>query len=65
VHINLIPYNAIMEDAGLTGTPAGRRRWFAEALTAAGYRVTVRYSLGADIAAACGQLVRLENARPR
>ena len=60
VHINLIPYNPIREAPGLIGTAAERRRWFAAALTAAGFTVTVRYSLGADIAAACGQLVRLE-----
>jgi 23S rRNA (adenine2503-C2)-methyltransferase len=62
VHINLIPYNSIREGAGLIGTLAERRRFFATALTAAGFTVTVRYSLGADIAAACGQLVRLETA---
>jgi 23S rRNA (adenine2503-C2)-methyltransferase len=60
VHINLIPYNAIREAPGLMGTAAERRRWFASALSAAGFKVTTRYSLGADIAAACGQLVRLD-----
>jgi 23S rRNA (adenine2503-C2)-methyltransferase len=60
VHINLIPYNPISEDAGLVGTAVERRRWFAAALTRAGFTATVRYSLGADIAAACGQLARLE-----
>jgi len=64
VHINLIPYNAISEDAGLIGTAVKRRRWFATALICAGFTATVRYSLGADIAAACGQLVRLETAQP-
>ena len=62
VHINLIPYNPIREGPGLIGTAAERRRFFAAALTAAGFTVTVRYSLGADIAAACGQLARLETA---
>ncbi len=62
VHINLIPYNPIPEDPNLIGTAAERRRWFASALSAAGFTVTVRYSLGVDIAAACGQLVRLETA---
>jgi 23S rRNA (adenine2503-C2)-methyltransferase len=61
VHINLIPYNPI--GAGLVGTPAERRHAFAEALTAAGFTVTVRYSLGSDIAAACGQLVQREKAQ--
>ncbi len=60
VHINLIPYNPIDAAPGLHGTGPGRRREFAAALTAAGFRVTVRYSLGADVAAACGQLVRRE-----
>lgn len=64
VHINLIPYNAIAADTGLSGTPAERRRWFAAALTRAGFPTTVRYSLGADIAAACGQLARREMAPP-
>jgi 23S rRNA (adenine2503-C2)-methyltransferase len=62
VHINLIPYNSIAEDAGLNGTAVERRRWFAAALSCAGFTATVRYSLGADIAAACGQLVQLESA---
>jgi 23S rRNA (adenine2503-C2)-methyltransferase len=56
VHINLIPYNPIDAAPGLRGTPAARRQEFAAALTAAGFVVTIRYSLGADIAAACGQL---------
>jgi 23S rRNA (adenine2503-C2)-methyltransferase len=60
VHINLIPYNPISDGDGLIGATAERRRWFAVALTAAGFTVTIRYSLGTDIAAACGQLVRLE-----
>lgn len=63
VHVNLIPYNPIDEAPGLAGTGPARRREFAAALVAAGLPVTVRYSLGADIAAACGQLVRRENAR--
>jgi 23S rRNA (adenine2503-C2)-methyltransferase len=63
VHINLIPYNSIEEAPALSGTPSQRRREFAAALTEAGFAVTVRYSLGADIAAACGQLVRHENLR--
>lgn len=63
VHINLIPYNPIADD-GLTGTAVERRRWFATALTRAGFTATVRYSLGSDIAAACGQLVQLESAPP-
>jgi 23S rRNA (adenine2503-C2)-methyltransferase len=61
VHINLIPYNPIAPDAGLIGTSEERRNWFAAALSQAGFTVTVRYSLGADITAACGQLARLES----
>jgi 23S rRNA (adenine2503-C2)-methyltransferase len=60
VHINLIPFNPIDEAPDLRGTPPARRRAFATALTAAGFVVTMRYSLGSDIAAACGQLVLRE-----
>ena len=49
----------------LHGTAPARRQEFARALTAAGFFVTIRYSLGADIAAACGQLVRHENLQIR
>ncbi len=61
VHINLIPYNPIDAAPGFVGTLPARRKQFAASLTAAGFRVTVRYSLGADIAAACGQLVQRAN----
>jgi 23S rRNA (adenine2503-C2)-methyltransferase len=57
-HVNLIPYNPIDAAAGLVATPVERRRQFAARLAAEGFQVTVRYSLGADIAAACGQLVQ-------
>jgi 23S rRNA (adenine2503-C2)-methyltransferase len=60
VHINLIPYNSISQATSLIGTGVERRRGFAAALTRAGFDTTVRYSLGADIAAACGQLVQIE-----
>ncbi len=62
-HVNLIPYNAIDEPTGLRGTAPKRRQEIAAALAAAGLVVTVRYSLGADVAAGCGQLVRRENHR--
>jgi 23S rRNA (adenine2503-C2)-methyltransferase len=62
VHVNLIPYNPIDEAPELRGTLAARRRDFAAGLSAAGFVVTTRRSLGGDIAAACGQLVRRENA---
>jgi len=58
VYVNLIPYNPIQEAPDVKGASAERRRSFAAALNAAGFTVTVRYSLGSDIAAACGQLAR-------
>jgi 23S rRNA (adenine2503-C2)-methyltransferase len=58
VHVNLIPYNPIDGAPDIQGTPEPRRKAFSEALKREGYRVTLRYSLGADIAAACGQLAR-------
>ena len=62
VHINLIPYNSTSVDAGVIGSGAERRRQFSAALCAAGFVVTIRYSLGNDIAAACGQLALRETA---
>lgn len=61
-HINLIPFNAY-PGCDLTGTPEAERRAFADQLKAAGFDCTLRYSLGADIAAACGQLVQ-QRSRP-
>jgi 23S rRNA (adenine2503-C2)-methyltransferase len=61
VHVNLIPYNAIDDAPHLVGTERGEREAFAAILKQAGIPTTIRYSLGADIAAACGQLVRKEN----
>lgn len=61
VHVNLIPYNEIEDAPHLTGTEDGKIRTFASQLKEAGLTTTVRYSLGSDIAAACGQLVRKEN----
>lgn len=61
VHVNLIPYNPIEEAKSLEASPrsviedAGRR------LKSVGIPTTIRYSMGGDIAAACGQLVRHEN----
>jgi 23S rRNA (adenine2503-C2)-methyltransferase len=63
VHINLIPFNPVTHAPELAGTPLERRRSFAETLRRNGLKVTVRYSQGADITAACGQLVLLEHAR--
>jgi 23S rRNA (adenine2503-C2)-methyltransferase len=61
VHVNLIPYNPIEGAGHLVGSDRARRDAFSLALKRAGLPVTTRYSLGADIAAACGQLVRQEN----
>ena len=58
VHVNLIPYNPIAGAKHLAGSDRARRQEFSAALKAAGLKVTTRYSLGADISAACGQLVR-------
>jgi len=61
VHVNLIPYNPIADAPGLLGTDKAGRERFARHLKRAGLTTTIRYSLGSDIAAACGQLVRREN----
>lgn len=55
VHINLIQFNAF---PGAAFQPVSRtaREAFGAALRKAGFKVTLRYSLGDDIAAACGQL---------
>ncbi len=72
VHVNLIPYNAIDATPGvrldqetliLRPTPDERFRVFLQALKDAGFPATRRYSLGADIAAACGQLARKAEAK--
>ncbi len=60
-HVNLIPYNPIDDAPHLTGTQRDDITVFADILKSAGRKTTVRYSLGNDIAAACGQLVRKEN----
>jgi 23S rRNA (adenine2503-C2)-methyltransferase len=64
VHINLIPYNPIEGAPELVGTNKPEREAFAAALKRAGFKVTLRYSLGADIAAACGQLVKERGKQP-
>jgi 23S rRNA (adenine2503-C2)-methyltransferase len=61
VHVNLIPYNPIEESPHLQGSDRPTREAFASQLKRAGIATTLRYSLGQDIAAACGQLVRHEN----
>ncbi|QHI70752.1 23S rRNA (adenine(2503)-C(2))-methyltransferase RlmN [Tichowtungia aerotolerans] len=54
-HINLIQFNA---HPGAEFQPVSKeeREAFGEQLRAAGFKTTLRYSLGDDIAAACGQL---------
>jgi 23S rRNA (adenine2503-C2)-methyltransferase len=61
VHVNLIPYNPIDSAPHLRTTERPERDAFAAILRSAGFITTIRYSLGADIAAACGQLVQNEN----
>jgi 23S rRNA (adenine2503-C2)-methyltransferase len=61
VHVNLIPYNTISSASQFAATERPVRDAFAAILRAAGFVATIRYSLGADIAAACGQLVQSEN----
>jgi 23S rRNA (adenine2503-C2)-methyltransferase len=65
VHVNLIPFNPIQAPVGVRGAeltlrPSTKARIadFSARLKAKGLRVTTRVSLGGDIAAACGQLVR-------
>ena len=60
-HLNLIPYNPVDDAPHLTGTDKVGREAFAGVLKAAGLPTTIRYSMGQDIEAACGQLVRGEN----
>ena len=57
VHINIIPFNAYA-GCDLQGTAPEERKCFADRLKLAGFDTTLRYSLGSDIAAACGQLVQ-------
>ena len=61
LHLNLIPYNPIEGEPQLKGSPRDRIEAFAAVTKRANIPTTIRYSMGADIAAACGQLVRREN----
>jgi 23S rRNA (adenine2503-C2)-methyltransferase len=61
VHVNLIPYNPIESAPQWRTTEQPDRDSFATILRDAGFTTTIRYSLGADIAAACGQLAQQEN----
>ncbi|MCA9258066.1 MAG: 23S rRNA (adenine(2503)-C(2))-methyltransferase RlmN [Planctomycetales bacterium] len=58
VHVNLIPYNPIEDAPQLESSSRERREEFGQSLRKAGLETTIRYSLGGDIDAACGQLVR-------
>ena len=55
VHINLIQFN-VYPGSDFQPVTTEAREAFAAALRRAGFKVTLRYSLGQDIAAACGQL---------
>ena len=57
VHVNIIPFNEFT-GSNLRGSAKPERERFARRLKEAGFKTTLRYSLGADIAAACGQLVK-------
>jgi 23S rRNA (adenine2503-C2)-methyltransferase len=54
-HINLIQFNAYPGAPFEPVSPEARKA-FGDALKKAGFKTTLRYSLGDDIAAACGQL---------
>lgn len=58
VMINLIPYNATPFVPQWKPTPRERRGEFAMRLRNAGIFTTIRYSMGSDVQAACGQLVQ-------
>jgi 23S rRNA (adenine2503-C2)-methyltransferase len=60
-HINLIPFNPIDHAPRLRATRRDRIEMFAGYLRDAGRIVTIRRSLGADVAAACGQLAQLHD----
>jgi 23S rRNA (adenine2503-C2)-methyltransferase len=59
VHINLIPFNRVPEISALEASLPERCQEFSRGLKRRGFKVTTRYSLGGDIAAACGQLARV------
>ena len=62
VHVNLIPYNAVPRQKGdgndLRGSSEKRMVEFLAGIKKAGFRATLRRSLGSDIHAACGQLAQ-------
>lgn len=58
VHVNLIPFNPILEAPQFEPSPKPVRENFGWRLRELGYTVTIRYSQGSDIQAACGQLAK-------
>ncbi len=56
--VNLIPFNSIAPIQNWQPSSREHRDWFAKRLRAAGVYTTVRYSMGSDVAAACGQLIQ-------
>jgi 23S rRNA (adenine2503-C2)-methyltransferase len=58
VIVNLIPFNAIPFAPQWQPTPRDLRSEFANLLRKAGLFTTIRYSMGSDVQAACGQLVQ-------
>jgi 23S rRNA (adenine2503-C2)-methyltransferase len=56
--INLIPYNPISYAPNWQPTARPERERFANYLRDAGIFTTIRYSMGSDVQAACGQLVQ-------
>jgi 23S rRNA (adenine2503-C2)-methyltransferase len=56
--VNLIPFNSIAPIQSWQPSSREHRDWFAGRLRAAGVYTTVRYSMGSDVAAACGQLIQ-------
>ncbi len=59
IHVNLIPVNEVKE-TGFVQSGREAVKKFAAVLESKGIRATVRRTLGADIAASCGQLRREE-----
>ncbi len=57
-HVNLIPHNPV-SGSPLRPPPTDRVRRFQRQVQAGGLRCLVRWPRGGDVAAACGQLVRL------
>jgi 23S rRNA (adenine2503-C2)-methyltransferase len=59
-HVNLIPYNATDIDT-IKGSDKQQIQKFQDIIKSHGIAVTIRVSLGQDIAAACGQLAAKQN----